>query len=95
MNVKFHPDAEVELLESRRWYEERSAITARAFGAEVAWAINQIEAGPRRWKRHLHGTRRFLLPNFPFSVVYREAEGAIEIVAIAHHRQRPGYWITR
>lgn len=95
LNVKFHPNAETEAMEAKGWYEERSAIAARAFAAELAWAIGEIQDAPFRWKRHLRGTRRFFLPNFPFSVVYREADGSIEIVAVAHNRRHPGYWLAR
>lgn len=95
MSVKFHPDAEAELLEARRWYKERSAIAARAFETEVAWAIGKITKAPHRWKVHMYGTRRFFLPHFPFGLVYREVQNGIEIVAIAHHRRKPGYWIAR
>lgn len=95
LNVQFHPDADAELMDAQHWYEQRSDIAARAFGTEVAWAIGQIQDAPGRWKRHLGGTRRLLLPNFPFSIIYREREGAIEVVALAHHRRRPGYWLER
>lgn len=82
-------------MEARRWYEERSEIAARALGSEVAWAIRQIQETPSRWKRYLRGTRRFFLPNFPFSLIYRERPDVIEVVAFAHHRRRPGYWLER
>jgi hypothetical protein len=35
------------------------------------------------------------LPHFPFSLVYRVRHAEIEIVAVAHHRRRPGYWRSR
>ncbi len=95
MNVEFHPDAEAELMAARRWYEARSEIAARAFTAEVTQAIRRIREAPSRWKRHLGGTRRSMLPSFPFAVIYRERDDRIEIVAVAHHRRRPGYWIGR
>jgi hypothetical protein len=33
--------------------------------------------------------------NFPYDVVYRVSETIIEIVAIAHHARKPGYWRYR
>jgi len=39
LKVEFHPDADAELMDAQHWYEERSDISARAFGTEVAWAI--------------------------------------------------------
>ncbi|HEY5870936.1 MAG TPA: type II toxin-antitoxin system RelE/ParE family toxin [Candidatus Tectomicrobia bacterium] len=43
----------------------------------------------------MHGTRRYLFPHFPFSLVYRVRDEEIEIVAVAHHRKQPGYWRSR
>jgi plasmid stabilization system protein ParE len=93
--VRFHAAAEAELLEARTWYAERSEITARAFATEVAWAVREICNAPERWKRYDYGTRRFMLPNFPFSIVYRVHQDAVQVVAVAHYRRRPGYWRGR
>jgi hypothetical protein len=54
--------------------------------------IEQIGEAPERWPAHLHGTRRFMLRRFPFSVVYRPHEDFVEVVAVAHAKRRPGYW---
>jgi len=54
-----------------------------------------ILAAPQRWPAYLHGTRRIVLKRFPFSVIYRLLEGQLQIVAVAHHKRRPGYWRTR
>jgi len=40
-------------------------------------------------------TRKVLLKDFPFSVVYRADDQGIIIFAIAHHSRRPGYWQAR
>ncbi|MEW6269189.1 MAG: type II toxin-antitoxin system RelE/ParE family toxin [Thermodesulfobacteriota bacterium] len=39
--------------------------------------------------------RRLILRRFPYSVVFMELENEIRILAIAHHRRRPGYWSRR
>jgi toxin ParE1/3/4 len=44
---------------------------------------------------HLHGTRKFLLRRFPYAVVYRITESAIQVIAVAHGRRRPSYWKSR
>jgi toxin ParE1/3/4 len=93
--VRFHAEAKAEVLEARAWYAERSEIAARAFATEVAWAVREIGSVPEKWKRHVYGTRRFMLPNFPFSVIYRVHENAVQVIALAHHRRQPGYWRSR
>lgn len=95
MNVKFHPSARAELREARDWYEERSRLTALAFAEEIAAAIQRISAAPARYPRIEHGTCRFLLRRFPFSVIYRAGAGEVEVVAVAHHKRRPSYWRER
>jgi len=95
MNVRFHPAAQTELLQGRAWYEERSPLSALAFAEEIATAIQRIAEAPLRYPRSEHGTRRFLLKRFPFSVFYRVAKNGVEIVAVAHHKRRPDYWSGR
>jgi plasmid stabilization system protein ParE len=41
------------------------------------------------------GRRRWLLTRFPFAVVYRVTDDSIRVLAVAHHRRRPGYWQAR
>ena len=39
--------------------------------------------------------RRRVLRRNPFAIVYLIDDGAIVIVAVAHHKRRPGYWLPR
>jgi plasmid stabilization system protein ParE len=78
-----------------QWYAERSPIAAQAFATEVNACVERVGEAPDRWPLYLRGTRRYLFPHFPFSLVYRVRNEEIEIVAVAHHRRRPGYWRSR
>ena len=93
--VGFHPAALEESTAAERWYRERSETAAAAFGAELDRAVEQIGDAPERWPRHGHGTRRFVLRRFPFSVIYRVGSAETEIIAVAHGRRRPDYWKGR
>ena len=93
--VEFHPSALAETQAAYDWYHERSPSAAAGLFGELDHAMEQIGEAPERWPSFLHGTRRFVLHRFPFSVVYRMTEAAIQIVALAHARRRPGYWKTR
>ena len=90
-----HPEAIKEARAAREWYLARNAEAGEAFMAELDAAIEQIERGPRQWPPYLGGTRRYLFHRFPFFVVFRETDARIEIVAVAHGRRRPGYWLGR
>ena len=78
-----------------RWYAERSVTAAAAFSSEIDAAEAAILRLPEAWPPFDHGTRRYLLQRFPFSVVYRVEARRILIVAVAHARRRPSYWKSR
>jgi plasmid stabilization system protein ParE len=90
-----HPEAIAEARAAREWYQVRNAEAAEAFMAELDSAIEKIEEAPRQWPPYLAKTRRYLLRRFPFFVVFREANDRVEILAVAHARRRPGYWLGR
>lgn len=93
--VDLHPEAIAEARVAFEWYRERSEQAASAFLSELDNAVEQIAEAPTRWPLYLHDTRRFLLRRFPFSVVYREVNEIVQIVAVAHGRRKPGYWKGR
>ena len=70
-------------------------MSAVAFAQEVAQAISQIAEVPNRFPAAEYGTRRVVLPRFPFNIFYRPDARAIVIVAVAHQKRRPGYWRSR
>ena len=90
-----HPQAIAEARATRRWYEDRNPEAAEAFMTEFDLAMARIEEAPRRWPPYLADTRRYLLRRFPFFVVFREVDDRVQIVAIAHAKRRPGYWLGR
>ena len=93
--VEYFPQASRELEEAFEWYLERSPQAAEAFLREFDRAVAVIAAAPRVWPRFEVGTRRYVLQRFPYSIIYREAEAGIDVVAIAHHKRKPRYWYRR
>ena len=93
--VELHPEALGDSRSAYSWYFERNPSAAAAFLEELDRAVEEITAAPERWPHFLHGTRRFVLRRYPFSVVYRLSGTTIQIIAFAHGRRRPGYWRTR
>jgi toxin ParE1/3/4 len=93
--AEFHQEATAEYDAAFDWYLQRSLDAALRFDAEVDRALAQIVAAPRRWAAGSHSTRRFLLRQFPFTLIYRQRGSAIQIVAVAHTSRKPGYWKQR
>jgi plasmid stabilization system protein ParE len=93
--LEYLDDALEEAVAAAHWYAERSATAAAAFSDEIDEAESAIVRLPDAWPRFEHGTRRYLLRRFPFSLVYRVEASRIVIVAVAHGRRSPGYWHSR
>ena len=93
--VEFHPAALQEARAAVDWYSTRSRLAAVALVLELDVALAAIAEAPERWPTVGGGCRRYVLHRFPFLVIYREHGAAIEVVAVAHARRRPGYWTGR
>jgi len=93
--VWIHPEALDEAEVAARWYRERSPRAAVRFVEEINQVIDRILAAPQRWQSGPGGTRKVKLPCFPFLIIYRETNGAIQVLAVAHGRRRPDYWKAR
>jgi toxin ParE2 len=87
--------AHVDLRGAYDWYFERNPEAAASFIREIETALAAISKNPLMWPSYIRGTRRCVLRRFPFSVIYRLIESRIIIVAFAHGRRRPGYWLDR
>jgi toxin ParE1/3/4 len=94
-NVRFHPQAEEEVQRAYRWYRERNPAAAQAFLADLDHAVLRVTEAPERWPLYHGQARRYLFQRFPFSVIYRVTDETIDVIAVAHHRRRPGYWSER
>jgi plasmid stabilization system protein ParE len=92
--VRIHPEAILELRGAANWYEDRRAGLGQEFVRAVDAAIEAIVDAPDQWPRFA-GASRYVLGRFPYNVIFRSAAAQIDVLAIAHHRRRPGYWQRR
>ncbi|QVL50029.1 MAG: type II toxin-antitoxin system RelE/ParE family toxin [Thiocapsa sp.] len=96
MSYSFHPAAEAEYLEAIRYYESKRPGLGAALLADFESVIDTVCAAPRRNPvEQSPDVRRKSLRRFPYTVLYRERSGLVEVLAIAHHRRRPEYWVGR
>jgi plasmid stabilization system protein ParE len=95
MHVEFHPSASQELEAASSFYEGRRP----GLGEELADEIDDVcvllsEYPAIGWKvDEIH--RNVPLRRFPFILFYRVLANAVQIIAVAHKRKRPGYWRRR
>ena len=93
--IIFLPEALRESRSAKAWYAERNPYVAEDFEKELLRAVEQVKNSPERWPRYRRGTRRYVFPRFPFSLIYRIKEDEITVYAVAHAKRRPEYWEKR
>jgi plasmid stabilization system protein ParE len=93
--LRIQSQAQQEINEAFDWYFKRSPEAADAFLTEIGASLEQIASHPRRYPAFTKNTRRRILANFPYSVIFQEKDDVILVVAIAHAKRRPGYWRER
>jgi len=90
---RFHPGAQAEHLQTIRFYESRSQGLGGDDLREFEALMQRVLSRPHRYRiERKPDIRRASLLRFPHKVIYRERFDSVEVLAVAHHRQRPGYW---
>lgn len=93
--LRLLPRAEAELGEAIEWYEARRP----GLGAELLElareTFERIQEAPHQLPRWVEGReyRRFVLDRFPYLIIFAYDDEEVRIVAFAHARRRPGYWL--
>jgi toxin ParE1/3/4 len=93
--VVFHKLAEDELNEAAAYYARTSIRLGEAFIAEVQHAVDLLAALPSAGREIEADVRWWVVKRFPYSVLYRECQDHLRILAIAHQKRRPFYWRGR
>jgi len=93
--LKFHPSVATEITHSFLWYEKQAQGLGDDFINELEIAYAAIVEFPDTWPLFQNGFRRFLLAKFPFSILYKQSNDTIYIVAVMHNSRKPNYWSER
>lgn len=91
----FHPDAVREFEEAALFYEARVSGLGRSFSGEIERTAALIQEFPDAGAALSGNVRRVRVDRFPYSIVYQRNADTVAIIALAHHRRRPGYWRGR
>lgn len=100
MRVRLLTEAQAEAQEAARWYDEQQQGLGGEFLEALARGLEAIEESPRacakvETSQPSREVRRFLLPRFPYRVVYEVLADEVLVLAVAHVRRRPNYWKRR
>jgi plasmid stabilization system protein ParE len=97
--LRISEEADAEMAEAARWYESHRVGLGGEFVAAVDAAVARIRENPRMGSP-IPGVadetlRRRAVRRFPYHVVYIELPDRLQILAVAHDRRRPAYWVGR
>ena len=101
MRLELHPEARAELRSAALWYDERRAGLGDEFIADVSEAFGQVAAAPESypaWPGTRAGgppIRKATLQRFPYVIAFERHERQVLVLAVAHAKRRPLYWLTR
>ncbi len=93
--VRFLAAARRELTAEVLYYSESRTGLGAKFVRAVEQALAIAVQFPFAGSTGSSGTRKVMVKDFPFSVVYlHETEGVV-VIAVAHHARQPGYRVSR
>jgi plasmid stabilization system protein ParE len=95
MRLEFHPEAELELIESAVYYEKQVPGLGERFESEIRYATDLLLDQPEIGPLVDSNLRKLILTRFPFTLYYSVTTDVIRIEAVAHQSRRPGYWKSR
>jgi toxin ParE1/3/4 len=94
-SVRFHPEAESEMVDAAMWYESRQEGLGKRFLTFVQDALNRIELNPEMYPIVEGDVRRCLTRIFPYGVLFRIKPDFVAVMAVMHLHRDPDYWKTR
>jgi toxin ParE2 len=94
-SARFLKPAEVEVDDAVTYFDEQRPGLGDRFEQDLLATVNFVIEHPLSGKRISESVRKFGLRTFHYNVIYVIDELDIVIIAVAHHRRRPGYWQSR
>ena len=95
MEIIFRAEARAEFDNALEFYVLRAPDAAANYLEDYDRVAVQLLQFPNAGTRVARSARRLTFPRFPYQLIYRVEGDDIVIYAVAHQRQRPGYWRKR
>ena len=95
MRARFLKAAEVEVDEAVAYFDTQRDGLGDRFEQDLQNTVAFVTEHPQSGRAIRGRVRKFRLRTFRYNVIYVIDGDEIIIVAVAHHRRRPGYWRAR
>jgi plasmid stabilization system protein ParE len=84
-----------EVEDALSWYEREGEGLPERFRDELKAALAFIIERPERLPLRDGGYRRVNFRKYPYHLPYIVRDQILWIMAVAHNKRRPGYWLPR
>ncbi len=93
--VLIRPEAEAEIGEAYRWYEQQQDGLGSDFIVSLEEGMAKIIEGPERYPVVHRNVRRLLIRRFPYGIFYTIDQNLVVILAVFHGHRDPTAWKMR
>lgn len=93
--VAIHPKARTEISMALEYYHDISPELSADLHEKFQEAVLHIAAHYKLYQPIRGQYRKVNLERFPYKLVFRVKGDTMVIVALAHHKRKPGYWRKR
>ncbi len=94
-HITLHSEASAEMNAAAAFYESRAQGLGHAFLDEIQRVFEQLVKMPEAGAPTDDCLRRKTLRRFPHTIIYTLQENRIRVLAVAHQKRYPGYWLQR
>lgn len=95
LDYRFHPEAYQEMLGEKTYIQNDDPVQAALFGKAFHKALEWARCEPLIAGCFEKDYRKIKVGKFRVSLIFRVRGDEIQILAVAHHSRRPGYWKER
>ena len=95
--LEIRSDALADIEAAAAWYENRQTGLGTDFVRAIRRCINFLAEKPLafRLRDHRRNVRWFLVPRFPYRVVYRVKDESVTVIAVLHSSRHDREWKKR
>ena len=93
--VVIDPAAVQEMIGAETRLRKKNPKTAADFENTLDEYIELLGRQPQIGTPIIRGLRSFTMRRFPFNLIYADELERVNILALAHHKRRFGYWLKR
>jgi len=95
MRLVLRRAAKLDLIETRRWYEDQRPGLGDSFLVAIEATFLALQEHPKFHPRVNERVRRAVVSRFPYGIFYTIDGDLIRVIAVLHHARNPETWKSR